>query len=215
MPARRRAIEDQHVGRWTPRARAAAGLAGLAVLAAAGTAAVVFLTGGSPRQHPRPLSTTLASQQLVGLAVPGPRIGSPQRLLAPSALFPHAMSFIAGGRAATVLANEQWQADKMTDGSYVLVYVPDGTCLNAVGPVSRRAAELSLKTCDLRLAQRWSHPYLGKDLGGRDYWQLRSDASGLCLSAAGTRWAIGTPAHLLPCGDSLAWQQLVEFWSAY
>ncbi len=143
MPARRRAIEDQHVGRWTPRARAAAGLAGLAVLAAAGTAAVVFLTGGSPRQHPRPLSTTLASQQLVGLAVPGPRIGSPQRLLAPSALFPHAMSFIAGGRAATVLAN------------------------------------------------------------------------GLCLSAAGTRWAIGTPAHLLPCGDSLAWQQLVEFWSAY
>ena len=213
MPGQRRTIRDQFAEHWTPRARATAGLAALAVLAAAGTAAFVFLTGGNQRPHPRPLSTTLASQQLVGLAVPGPGHGSPQRLLAPSA---NAASFIPGGPGATVLPNEQWQADKMTDGSYVLVYVPDGTCLNAVGPSWRRtAAELSLKACDLGLTQRWRHPYLGKDALGRDYWQLRSQASGLCLSAAGTAWIPGAPAELLPCGGSFAWQQLVEFWSAY
>src|SRR6266480_4478964 len=122
MPGQRRTIRDQFAEHWTPRARATAGLAALAVLAAAGTAAFVFLTGGNQRPHPRPLSTTLASQQLVGLAVPGPGHGSPQRLLAPSA---NAASFIPGGPGATVLPNERWQADKMTDGSYVLVNVPE------------------------------------------------------------------------------------------
>lgn len=221
MPGKRREI-GEHVSAHRKRpARAAVGLAALGVVAV-GTVAFVFLTGGRPAHHPRPLSTTLASQQLAGLAVPGPDNSTRQRLLAPSG---GALSFAASGGRDIVLPNERWQADKMTDGSYVLVYVPKGTCLDAAGSAgtaqSQRSgasappAELSLRTCNLRLAQRWTHPYLGKDPAGRDYWQLRSNAVGLCVSAAGAQWRTGTPARLEPCSASFEWQQLVEFWSAY
>jgi hypothetical protein len=104
--------------------------------------------------------------------------------------------------------------------AYVLVYVPEGNCLNAAagkqpGPASHPAGQLTLKTCDLSLSQRWSHPYLGQDPAGRDYWQLRSEAAGRCLTASGTAWRDGTPAGLQPCGGVSGWQQLIEFWSAY
>ena len=188
-------------------------LGALAVLAAVTTAGFVFLGGGSPPKHPRALSTTLASQQLAGLADPGPGASSGQRLLAPSGT---GLAFLAGGGGGSVLASEQWQADQMTDGSYVLVYVPAGKCLNAgTSRAAVSAGQLTLTACDLRLSQRWSHPYLGKDSVGRDYWQLRSAAAGQCLTASGADWRDGTPARLRPCGSSLGWQQLVEFWSAY
>ncbi len=226
MPGQRRAFRGQIAANWAHRVRRAHGAVGLAglvvlavltlltVLAVAGTVEFVFLTGDGPERHPRPLSTSLASQQLAGLAVLGPANGSPHRLLALSG---QALAFIKGGSGTSVLPSEQWQADQMTDGSYILVYVPNATCLNAArsaGGASPGSPSLSLKACNLRLAQRWSHPYLGKDAVGRDYWQLRSNALGLCLSA-GTPWRDGTPARLAPCGPSHAWPQLVEFWSAY
>ncbi|MGE5287773.1 MAG: RICIN domain-containing protein [Micromonosporaceae bacterium] len=186
--------------------RGAVGLAALAVLFSAGAVTYVLLDGGSPAHHARPLSTSLSNQEFAGLANPGPGAGSPQRLLEPART---SMAFFAGGSGGTVLPSQQWQADSMTDGSYVLVYVPQGKCLSAA------RGTLTLKRCDLRLDQRWSHPYLGKDTGGRDYWQLRSSAAGECLTVAGTQWTNGVAAQLQPCSASLPWQQLIAFWSAY
>jgi Ricin-type beta-trefoil lectin domain-like len=199
-------MRDDAPAHWTRRARGAAGLAALAVLASAGIVTFLLLDGGGPARHPRPLSTTLSSHELVGLANPGPATGAPQRLLAPAGA---EVSFSAGGSGGGVLASQQWQADKMTDGTYVLVYVPRGTCLNA------RHAALTLQPCNLRIDQRWRHPYLGKDTGGRDYWQLRSAATGQCLTVAGTQWVNGVAGQLQPCSQSLPWQQLITFWSAY
>jgi hypothetical protein len=188
-------------------------LVALAVMAAALTAGFVLLGGGGAPKQQQPLSTTLAGQQLAGLADPGPAASAPQRLLAPAG---SGLSFAAGGGNGTVLASQQWQADQMTDGSYVLVYVPNGKCLDATAASgAAHAAQLAMATCDLGLSQRWRHPYQGKDPSGRDYWQLRSQAVGLCLTAGGTGWRDGIPAQLQPCGKSLGWQQLIEFWSAY
>jgi hypothetical protein len=152
----------------------------------------------------------MTSQQPVGLAGAGPQAGSPQLLVAPRA---HGLAFLPSGADSGVEASQQWQADRMTDGSYVVVYVPGGQCLGtAAAPDGADQAEL--QSCNLQLGQRWTHPYLGKDSLGRDYWQLRSMADGRCLSAAGS-WAAGTAAALRPCGTSLPWQQLIAFWSAY
>jgi hypothetical protein len=162
--------------------------------------------------QPKPLSTMMASQQPVGLAGAGPQASSPQLLLAPGA--GGALAFLNGGASGAVQGNQQWQADHMTDGSYVLVYVPDGKCLGAPSSPGGTARP-QLQSCDLQVGQRWSHPYLGKDPAGRDYWQLRSMAAGQCLAAAGGNWANGTATVLQACSRSMPWQQLVAFWSAY
>ena len=180
----------------------------IAVLAACGTAATFAVRAAVGHGgQPRPLSTMMASQQPAGLAGAGPDANSPQLLLAARA--GGTLAFANSGSNGTVDASQQWQADRMTDGSYVLVYVPDGECLAAAGAAPR------LQSCDLKLGQRWSHKYLGKDPNGRDYWQLRSMAAGQCLAAAGGTWANGTRAGLQPCSASFPWQQLVAFWSAY
>lgn len=183
----------------------------IAVLAVCATvAAFVVRAAAGHSGQPRTLSTMLASQQPVGLAGAGPQPGAPQLLVAPRG---NGLVFLPSGTNSAVGANEQWQADRMTDGSYVLVYVPDGDCLGTAAPAGA-PARAQLQSCDLQLGQRWTHPYLGKDPAGRDYWQLRSMADGQCLSAAGN-WAAGAAAGLRPCGRSLGWQQLIAFWSAY
>lgn len=185
----------------------------IAVVAVCGAAAafVVREAAGHGGQ-PKPLSTMMASQRPVGLAGAGPQSSSPQLLLAPRP--DGGLAFLASGPNGAVQSNEQWQADQMTDGSYVLVYVPDGRCL-ASAPSAGGVTEAQLRSCDLQLGQRWNHPYLGKDPSGRDYWQLRSMASGQCLAAAGASWNNGTAARLQPCGTSFPWQGLIAFWSAY
>ena len=199
MPGQRRAIRGQLRANWTRGARGSLVLiavSALIVLAAAATVGFVLLGGGGPHKQQRALSTTLASQQLAGLADPGPTASAAQRLIAPSGA---GLSFLGGGGDGSVLTSQQWQADQMTDGSYVLVYVPDGKCLDAAArsqpaAASHAAGQLGLATCDLRLSQRWRHPYLGKDPAGRDYWQLRSQAVGKCVTASGSDWRDGQPA---------------------
>jgi Ricin-type beta-trefoil lectin domain-like len=225
MPGQRRAIRGQVQASWARGGRGSVvlvALVALAVLAVALTLGFALLGGGDARKPQRALSTTLANQQLAGLADPGPAAGTAvgtaagtaQRLLAPAAA---GLAFAAGGGDGTVLASQQWQADQMTDGSYVLVYVPNGKCLDAAAAqgAAHPAAQLALTTCDLRSSQRWQHPYLGKDPTGRDYWLLRSQSTARCVTASGAQWRDGTPAQLEPCGKSFGWQQLIEFWSAY
>lgn len=195
--------------RGVPAARVGAVVAVVAVCAA--IAAFVVKAAVGHVGQPKPLSTMMASQRPVGLAGAGPQANSPQLLLAPRP--GRGLAFLNGGSNGAVQASQQWQADQMTDGSYVLVYVPDGKCLGAAA--SSGAAHAQLQSCDLQVAQRWSHPYRGKDQGNRDYWQLRSMGTGQCLAASGGTWANGTPAALQPCSSSLPWQQLVTFWAAY
>jgi hypothetical protein len=184
----------------------------IAVLGVCAIAAAFFVRAADGHGgQPKPLSTMLASQQPVGLAGGGPQSGSPQLLLAPQG---GGLEFLSSGANSGVQANEQWQADQMTDGSYVLVYVPDGKCLSA-GTAGGGAARAQLQSCDLQVDQRWSHPYLGKDPSDRDFWQLRSMAAGECVAATGGNWGNGTAAGLQPCGRSFPWQQLIGFWSAY
>lgn len=184
-------------------------IAVLAVCVTAATFAVRAAVGHTG--EPKPLSTMLASQQPVGLAGAGPQPNSPPLLLVPRG---GVLAFRGAATGNSVDPSEQWQADRMTDGSYVLVYTGDGQCLGAAASPGG-AAKAHLQSCDLQADQRWSHPYLGKDADGRDYWQLRSMATGQCLAAAGGSWGSGTAAAMRPCGKSLPWQQLVTFWSAY
>src|SRR5260370_9431258 len=106
MPGQRRAIRVQMPAHWTRGVRrpvVLAALGALAVLAAATTAGFVFLGGAGPQQPHRALSTTLASQQLAGLAAPGPAPSAAQRPLTPSATRP---PFLAGGGHGSGLARQ-------------------------------------------------------------------------------------------------------------
>jgi Ricin-type beta-trefoil lectin domain-like len=180
------------------------------VVCATAAAFVVRAAAGHGAQ-PKPLSTMMASQQPVGLAGAGPQQSSPQLLLGPGAN--GGLAFLTSGTNGGVQSSQQWQADRMTDGSYVLVYVPNGNCLATVTSAGG-TVQPKLQSCDLQLDQRWSHPYLGKDPSGRDYWQLRSMAAGRCLAANGN-WDNGTTTSLQSCSTAFPWQQLVAFWSAY
>src|SRR6266571_1367542 len=70
---------------------------------------------------------------------------------------------------------EEWTANQMGGGTYILIYVPDRRCLTA--PTSPGTPIAMLIRCDLSLSQRWRHQFLGKDAAGRDNWRLLSAAS--------------------------------------
>ena len=103
----------------------------------------------------------------------------------------------------------------MVGGGYIFIYISAGRCLAAT---PARAAVL--QRCDLSDRQRWTREYHSTDATGQDYWQLRNDADGRCLtvgspvaSAGGT--AAGAQLELQRCGTGGSWRQLVAFWSAY
>ncbi len=103
----------------------------------------------------------------------------------------------------------------MVGGGYIFIYISTGRCLAAT---PARAAVL--QRCDLSDLQRWTREYHSTDATGQDYWQLRNDADGRCLtvgspvaSAGGA--APGAQLELQRCGTGGSWRQLVAFWSAY
>jgi hypothetical protein len=103
----------------------------------------------------------------------------------------------------------------MVGGSYIFIYISTGRCLAAT---AARAA--ALQRCDLSERQRWTRGYHSTDATGQDYWQLRNDADGRCLTVGSPVAATGTaglpaPLELQPCGTGGSWRQLVAFWSAY
>jgi hypothetical protein len=117
----------------------------------------------------------------------------------------------SGGQ--TVQPSQQWQADQMGGGGFVLLFTPDGLCLTAVGTGSQATAQLD--PCDSGLDQRWDHPFQGTDEAGREYWQLRSVANRRCLGVGATQADGSSAAALQPCMAKRAWPQLIMFWSAY
>ena len=191
-----------------------AGLAGGIVVAAV---AVILLTnGGSPEASPTPLATNVTGTQAVGLANPGlvqadGTVAGIGNLLAES---PAGPAFTSSTKGQTVLPSQQWQADQMGDGAYILVFTPNGRCL-ATASIRRSAAAVLLARCDLGRSERWYHPYLGTDQAGRNYWQLRSAADGRCLAVGGSQSGGQIDAAMQPCSRSMPWQQLIAFWSAF
>ena len=194
-----------------------AGAAG-AIVAAAAVVAVLLLTQGTARrQSAAPLPRNVISAVTVGLVNPGP---PPRRDSRPvSALLNMSatgLAFTASGRAGQASPAEEWTADQMGGGTYILIYVPDGRCL--AEPTGPGASGATLARCDLSRGQRWRHQFVGKDTAGRGNWQLRNAADGRCLTAVRVPLG-GQPGEsgvgLSECGSSAAWRQVVSFKTAY
>jgi hypothetical protein len=202
----RRVLQGNRVRQGNRAYRALAfGAAALAVVAAV---AAFLLTGGgtSAKPRPSPLASNITSEQAVGLANPGPpQAGGAATLLSESQ---SGLTFMPGS-PEDVTPSQQWQADQVGGGAYILVFTPGGQCLTATS--TRQGGAASLQVCNLGLSQRWSHLYLGTDPAGRSYWQLRNAADGRCLAVGGTQPDGGTGAAMQRCSSSMPWQELITF----
>ena len=185
----------------------------LAVLAAVAALAITHLGSNDVAQGRHdPLSSKITSQQAVGLANLGAtgQAGSGQSALLSAGA--GGVIFTPSSGAENVQSSQQWQADEMGAGQFVLLFTPDGKCLTAVGSGSQATTELA--ACDSALDQRWYHPFERTDGIGRDYWQLRSASNGRCLAIGSAGTAGESVAVLQRCSTAKAWPQLIMFWSA-
>jgi hypothetical protein len=188
----------------------------LAVLAAVGALAITHLGSSNVAQGRRdPLSTKITSQQTVGLANLGQTGEAGSAKSSATLLFASAggLIFTPSTGGENVQSSQQWQADEMGGGQFVLLFSTDGECLTAVGGGSQATTELD--RCDSGLDQRWYHPFEGTDGMGRDYWQLRSASNGRCLAVGSAGSGGDSFAEIQRCSASKPWPQLVMFWSAY
>jgi hypothetical protein len=190
-----------------------AGLAGVA--AAGGVAAILLTSSRTPAEsQPAPLATNITGAQAVGLANPGEAqaggAAGAATLLSESQV---GLTFTPSSGGENVQPSQQWQADQMGGGAYILVFTPDGLCLTATATKHGPSAQLA--RCGLGLSQRWNHPYLGTDATGRTYWQLRSAANGRCLGVGGNQPDGGIGVAMLSCSKAKPWQQLISFWTAF
>jgi Ricin-type beta-trefoil lectin domain-like len=188
----------------------------LAVLVAVGV--VAFLqpkSGNSAQGGPVGLSNKITSQQTVGLANLGRTgqagsSGSSSTLLSGGA---GGLVFTPSSGGESVQPDQQWQADEMGSGGFVLLFAGSGRCLTVVG--SGAQATTQLGRCDTARNQRWYHPFEHTDSHGRDYWQLRSASSGLCLGLSGASAGGSVVPELQKCSAARPWYQLIMFWSAF
>lgn len=188
----------------------------LAVLAAIGALAIAHLGSSNVAQGRHDsLSTKITSQQAVGLANLGPTGQASSAKTSATLLFGSAggLVFTPSGGGENVQPSQQWQADEMGGGQFVLLFTSAGQCLTAVGSGSQATTELA--RCDSGLDQRWYHPFERTDAMGRDYWQLRSASNGRCLAVSSAGSAGESVAELQRCSAAKPWPQLVMFWSAY
>ncbi len=210
MPGQRGTGARRSRGSWAVR------IAGIAlVLVAAVTVASILVfaqgTAHARRQSVEPLPSNVISPLTVGLVNPGPPPQPDPELLHLSAT---GLAFTASGGWASPA--QEWTADQMGDGTYILIYVPDSRCLAAAA--SPAAPSITLARCNLGLSQRWRHQFVGKDTAGRNNWRLRSAADGRCLTAV--RPPLGAQpgesgVGLRVCGPSVTWRQIVSFRTAY
>jgi hypothetical protein len=187
----------------------------LAVLAAAGALAITHLGSSNVAQGRHdPLPSKITSQQSVGLANLGAtgEAGSTKSATLLSASMGGVL-FTPNSGGENVQSSQQWQADGMGGGQFVLLYTSDGKCLTAVGSGSQATTELS--SCDSGLDQRWYHPFEGTDGMGRDYWQLRSASNDRCLAIGSAGSGGDAVAEMQRCSTTKPWPQLVMFWSAF
>ncbi len=199
-------------------AAAISAVAVLAVLAAIGALAITHLGSHNVSQGRHDsLSTKITSQQVVGLANLGATgqagSGNSATLLSAGA---GGVVFTPSSGAGNVASSQQWQADEMGGGhggQSVLLFIPNGKCLTAVG--SGGGATTELAACDSGLDQRWYHPFERTDGIGRDYWQLRSASNGRCLAIGAAGSGGESVAEMQRCSAAKPWPQLIMFWPAF
>src|ERR1700722_7760704 len=184
-----------------------------------GVGVVAFLNPGTPSAAPGgplKLSNKITSQSSVGLANLGRTGQAGSSSSSATLLYAGAggLLFTPGnGRDEPVPSSQEWQADEMGGGGFILLFSPTGRCLTAVGRGSQASAQLA--PCDTGLDQRWYHPFEDSGTQRRDSSPLRSASDGRCLGL-GTASAGGSVvAELQKCGTGKPWAQLVMFWSAY
>ncbi len=206
-------------GKGRSRASAAVLISATVVLAVlVGVGVVAFLQSGSANTAPdgqARLSNKITSQQTVGLANLGRTgqagsSGSSSTLLSGGA---GGLVFTPSSGGESVQPSQQWQADEMSSGGFVLLFAGSGQCLTAVG--SGAQATIQLGRCDTELNQRWYHPFQGTDAHGRDYWQLRSASSGRCLALSDASSGGSVVPELQKCSAAKPWTQLIMFWSVF
>jgi hypothetical protein len=188
----------------------------LAVLVGVGV--VAFLqssSGNTARGAPARLSNKITGQQSVGLANLGRTgqagsSGSSSTLLSGGA---GGLVFTPSSGGESVQSSQQWQADAMGSGGFVLLFSGSGQCLTAVGRGAQATAQLS--RCDTGTDQRWYHPFEQTDSQGRDYWQLRSASDGQCLGLSNASSGGSVVAELQKCSKAKPWTQLIMFWSVF
>jgi Ricin-type beta-trefoil lectin domain-like len=189
----------------------------LAVLVGVGVVAFLNSRSSNTAQGGQlKLSNKITGQSSVGLANLGRTGQAGSSSSSATLLFAGAggLLFAPGdGGGETVPSSQQWQADEMGGGGFVLLFSPTGQCLTAVGSGSQASAQLA--PCDTGLDQRWYHPFEGTDSQGRDYWALRSASDGLCLGLGTASSGGAVVAELQKCGAGKPWPQQVMFWSAY
>ena len=158
----------------------------------------------------------VTSALTVGLYNPGPATPPGRRPLrqmldAQSGL----LTFTAALDAGTQHALERWTADKMSDDSYIYIFVPSGQCLTASAD---NLAAVFLAKCDLGVTQRWHRVQLGFLSTGLYYWELRSQLNGRCLANSGgplNGTSTQHAARLEPCDKSRPAGQLIRMQTAY
>jgi hypothetical protein len=189
-------------GSWTPRL---AGIAAAVLVACGGAAAYVIVSPADASRRADRLPTKVVSVQTVGIVAQATD-RHPARLLTNS---------VTGLRwgpmppASKPQGDPEWTADSMAGGTYVFIYVPTGQCLASV--TRRHRADVALRRCDSDVRQRWQRIHDLSQPDGHLYGQVRSMASGRCLTSAG-----GDPdaAVLTPCGKPAPPRQLISFWWA-
>ncbi|MEP7025697.1 MAG: hypothetical protein ABJB47_18225, partial [Actinomycetota bacterium] len=191
----------------------------LVVLAAAAVTSVLLLAHSkvqARRDNPAPLSTKVVTALTVGLVSPGPT--TPQHPVPARRMLEvrsGQLVFTTVTTHAEVSALEQWTSNKMTDGTYILIYTPRGLCLTSS---AHNMSSITLARCTLGFTQRWRHQFLGLIAGGRYYWRLRSVVNGRCF-ANSTKLVNGkadrTAAELQPCSAAKPRTQIIRTVAAY
>jgi|HubBroStandDraft_6_1064221.scaffolds.fasta_scaffold15837_2 hypothetical protein len=188
----------------------------LAVLVGVGVVALLPSKSSNSAQGTQVgLSNKITGQQTVGLANLGRTgqagsSGSSSTLLSGGA---GGLVFTPSSGGESVQSSQQWQADEMGSGGFVLLFSGSGRCLTVVG--SGAQATVQLARCDTTLDQRWYHPFQHTDSQGRDYWQLRSASSGRCLGLSNASSSGSVVPELQKCSAAKPWNQLIMFWSVF
>jgi hypothetical protein len=173
------------------------------LLAVAGVAAYLIVGGTHDTRDATVLPTRVVSTQAVSIANTGPQGGvspAPETLLASHA----DLVFTVNGPGGS-----QWASDQMAGGTYILIYLPNGLCL--ASRASPHAPAVALERCNLQASQRWLRQYPNVRVNGLDYWQLRNQADGRCLTTGKAVRADESAAQLEPCQASPDWRQQVAF----
>lgn len=188
----------------------------LAVLVGVGVVAFLHSRGGNTASGGQVrLSNKITSQQTVGLANLG-RTGQAGSSGSSSTLLsggPGGLVFTPSSGGESVQSSQQWQADEMGSGGFVLLFSGNGQCLTVIGSGAQATPQMG--RCDIALNQRWYHPFLHTDSQGRDYWQLRSASSGRCLGLSNASSGGSVVPELQKCSAAKPWSQLIMFWSVF